>query len=624
MRNLLSRVNSTTALLAALAATLALTAVAMSGRLNDFRAAQVAIDAVSDAQDVQRQIHDLQRERGMEMLAAATAGRSPPTAEFQEVTDRISLLGQQISGFDRIGDPTLRQAVRALETVAHIKEATAQLRGLLSGVFAAGTFTADEATRFVAIRTNRQDRLADFDRLTTGDQRAVLHSVLDSDAAAEAGGYETRALHALHDQGRLEVDPRVWWNVATKVVDELREAQMSLGRTITEQAQRLQGASARGLALCLAAGLATGGAEFLLYTRRGRRRQPVDPGTTLLTGATAGETWQLFAREAAGLTSSAGVVVLRSEGSARSLVASAGPAAEELERLWPAIEDSWVTAAMAGDVPLVLDDLGDRLRGSFGPAVLVPLRVGAGVHALLVCVREPQAARFTDEEADDAAAFADQAARAVMVAENQEAQRRKDVFADRDRIARNLYDRVIHAIVGMGMNLEGVLSAITDSRVRIRVYNVIAQLDRTVRQLRAMVFELQDVDPTESLRHRLVKAVTELVDGDDIILEVSINGNEKGLTPADVVAAIELVVRNVVTSALRRASPAEVDVTIDFGQVLRVVVSHDDTGAPGLGRDEMVDLRKSVALLGGVLSESVDTERGLRLICELPLPPSPE
>jgi hypothetical protein len=61
---------------------------------------------------------------------------------------------------------------------------------------------------------------------------------------------------------------------------------------------------------------------------------------------------------------------------------------------------------------------------------------------------------------------------------------------DRERIARDLHERVIHRVFATGMTLHGVQGLIEDPHARDRIDLAIADLDTVIRELRAVVVEL--------------------------------------------------------------------------------------------------------------------------------------
>lgn len=89
------------------------------------------------------------------------------------------------------------------------------------------------------------------------------------------------------------------------------------------------------------------------------------------------------------------------------------------------------------------------------------------------------AARFTRTQVDELIAFANRA----------------DVLDDRARIANGLHHGVIHQLISIGMSLQSVLSLVP------RLHGAISRLDETVRQLRAVVFDLQSPVPECPLRN---------------------------------------------------------------------------------------------------------------------------
>ena len=76
---------------------------------------------------------------------------------------------------------------------------------------------------------------------------------------------------------------------------------------------------------------------------------------------------------------------------------------------------------------------------------------------MLLALRPAGAHRFTDEQLDLLAAFADQAALAWQLASAQRRMRELDVLSDRDRIARDLHDHVIQRLFAVGLSLQATI-----------------------------------------------------------------------------------------------------------------------------------------------------------------------
>jgi signal transduction histidine kinase len=184
-----------------------------------------------------------------------SAGRA---ATFQFFTDRIATLNGVDFGLEEASDQALRRNVAALRALGEVKEATAQERAFLNGVFSAGGFAKDEFFQFAAMRAAKQAALSEFLRSATAVQRAANAYVLDTGAAREAAYFEQVALGAA-DGRHLQVNPQSWWSALTTVLDGMRQLQQHVGSEIRARADVLQlqstrrmGALGAMVALCLA------------------------------------------------------------------------------------------------------------------------------------------------------------------------------------------------------------------------------------------------------------------------------------------------------------------------------------------------------------------------------------
>src|SRR4029450_6387765 len=85
--------------------------------------------------------------------AAAGAGAGARAATFAFYTARIAALRDVDFGLDSSADPQLRRAVAALGALGDVKEATAQERAFLNGVFSASGFRGGEFLQFMTMRS---------------------------------------------------------------------------------------------------------------------------------------------------------------------------------------------------------------------------------------------------------------------------------------------------------------------------------------------------------------------------------------------------------------------------------------------------------------------------------------
>ncbi|WP_245848758.1 sensor histidine kinase [Lentzea kentuckyensis] len=325
-------------LLVSLALVLALLGVTIAGQFADHSAANGTQKAVSLALTVQDAAHELQRERGLtngmlggenryaatmgpqrlatdkalETLTNAVADDSTPgaptvraaldrlgalittrqnvdasradrAATFQWYTSGIAALNEAEPGLDQAYDPDLRRGLRALGALGAAKEATAQERGFLNGVFAAGRFGAGEYVRFTEIRAARQVGLAAFRHDATATRRAQLDDGLKTEAATRAADSETLAVASAQGPIAERVDPVEWWEQMTSVVDQMRDVQRAAGEDLRQRAVELRDDATVALIVSLVLAVLAVGLEVALVVRC--LRSIVRPLATLATEA---------------------------------------------------------------------------------------------------------------------------------------------------------------------------------------------------------------------------------------------------------------------------------------------------------------------------------------------------
>ncbi|TQS41966.1 nitrate- and nitrite sensing domain-containing protein [Cryptosporangium phraense] len=214
-------------------------------------------DRVADA------LRDLEGLAGVR--AGADTGGAARAATFTFYTARIAQLSNVDFGLDSSTDGQLRSSVTALQALADVKEATAQERAFLNGVFSASGFGKGEFLQFVTMRSAKDAALQTFTRYAPEDARASMSYVLDTGAAREATYFETVALNA-GDGRPLQVNPQSWWSALTTVLDDMLSLQQHVGSVIRARAETLQnGATVRVAVLLAAVLLSVVGSIYLAF-----------------------------------------------------------------------------------------------------------------------------------------------------------------------------------------------------------------------------------------------------------------------------------------------------------------------------------------------------------------------
>lgn len=380
------------------------------------------------------------------------------------------------------------------------------------------------------------------------------------------------------------------------------------------------------VALAAAAAVAVENAElYRTVTRRGQWLAAAEEvASALLSGVEEDEGLQLIARRAA-------------------LVADADAAALVL----PGIDDDWVLEIAVGDPRLVAlvgtvmpEDGRTRHtlrtgRGAlvpdlaaephllvpglrrFGPALYAPLIAREEPVGVLILVRRPGAAGFTDTDLATAQTFAGQAALSLRLAEARRREEGAELVSERARISRDLHDLVVQELFAMGMRLDRLRHRVGQDALA-DVDASLEALDRTVRQIRATVRDLRTPDGTAGLLDR-VRAETDRAGallGFPPRLLVEDPDGAAGVVPDEVADDVVAVVREALANTARHAGAGAVEVLLALDRHRATVrVTDDGRGLPaGPGRRSGLDnLGERARRHGGDLTAGPGPDGGTRL-----------
>lgn len=260
-----------------------------------------------------------------------------------------------------------------------------------------------------------------------------------------------------------------------------------------------------------------------------------------------------------------------------------------------------------------------------GPAVVVRVRgAGGGQPGVLVLSRESGGRRFSLDEGDMAAGFACHVGLALELAHAQEARRQLLMFADRDRIARDLHDLVIQRLFATGLGMNSLAGRTGEPATRMRLGEFTDDLDETIRAIRQAIFQLHHARDGAGLRAQVFTAVRDVTPALGCTPALRLDGPLDDLVSSDLAGHALAVLREALTNVARHAHATTVSVSVSVDQRhLLLAVSDDGVGVGDPRRiSGLASMRSRADQLGGscTISSPVSPDgRGTRMQWAVPL-----
>ncbi|HEV7655555.1 MAG TPA: GAF domain-containing protein [Mycobacteriales bacterium] len=256
----------------------------------------------------------------------------------------------------------------------------------------------------------------------------------------------------------------------------------------------------------------------------------------------------------------------------------------------------------------------------FGPALLVPLGGDPAV-GVLIAANAVDGAQFDPDAIELVVALALQAALTLQLAEARQAQQQLTLYADRDRIARDLHDQVIQRLFATGMSLESLIRQVVPA-AQPKLHRAVDDLDQSIRDIRTTIYALQaPADAPIGLRQRLAGVTDEVVGGSGLRLDLRIDGPVDTTVPAEVAEHATAVLREALTNVVRHAEATGVAVSVSASERLRIEIADDGVGLPAGGRRSgLVNLAQRATQLGGTFTAEPGPDgSGALLTWDVPL-----
>lgn len=213
-----------------------------------------------------------------------------------------------------------------------------------------------------------------------------------------------------------------------------------------------------------------------------------------------------------------------------------------------------------------------------GRLVVAPLDTDLSYEGLLVLLLETGPEWCPTNDGELLTSYAAQASLALDRAESLVAREEWMLTADRDRIARELHDLVIQRLYATGLLLRGAHRLDNLADVRPRLAAAVADLDQTMRDIRAVIFELEH-GHDDSLRGGVAALVREYAPALGFLPELIMTGAIDSLVDRDLREQVLAVLREALSNCVQhaRASSCRVGLDVDADELV-LEVADDGVG----------------------------------------------
>jgi signal transduction histidine kinase len=316
---------------------------------------------------------------------------------------------------------------------------------------------------------------------------------------------------------------------------------------------------------------------------------------------------------------------------ALEVVAAYGPGSDELHDHGNFALDTF-QATTSGGLVAALGTAGSEpesrvaevLRnGEIETLLLLPMGGDHGMRGWLMCGRRRDKHSFSDLDLDIADTFIGQMSVALDLAAARTLLERMHLLEDRERIARDLHDHVIQSLYAAGLKVKTAGSIATPAVREGRLSEVVHEIDDSIRQLRASIFQLNGptAAPARTVRGAVLEVVRQITPAlgfqPDVSFEGPLDATVGSLLRAEIVAVLREAGTNVGRHA--HATRMSVELATD-GRTFCLKVVDDGVGiGVATRRSGLSNLRLRAEILGGDLALEQPTDGGTALRWSVPL-----
>ncbi|ASN39339.1 histidine kinase [Arthrobacter sp. 7749] len=261
-------------------------------------------------------------------------------------------------------------------------------------------------------------------------------------------------------------------------------------------------------------------------------------------------------------------------------------------------------------------------ESGIGPALLIALSSGAVGDDFLILARGPGEQPYSDHENILAGKYGRQSALALELMRVSGNREESAVFADRDRIAKDLHDLVIQRIFAAGLSTKSLALFTTEPVALERIDAITEELDSTMADIRETIHSLQEPrDTVRSLSNRISQVVRKLSATLPFAPGLHLGEGIDRLVPLAMEGHVLAVISEGLSNAVHHAKAESINVRVDVDtEKIMVAVVDDGCGFRRLkGRNGLDNMKARAQELNGTFLVKSSQDQGTRFEWTAPL-----
>ena len=283
----------------------------------------------------------------------------------------------------------------------------------------------------------------------------------------------------------------------------------------------------------------------------------------------------------------------------------------------------------SGRPEVINDAMLDGRLGAFtaierGSLMAVPLTAADRCLGALLIGNERGHGHFSALDLEMATTFAGHAALVIEFAAAQEDRHRLGLLEERDRIARDLHDRVIQTIFATGLGIQGVAGQLGRGAAADRLAGYVADIDKIISQLRSSIYQLHSPskNPAGTLHAQLLDAIDSTGAAIGLAPDIRFTGGADVLLPDEIVADLVAAAGETLIIIGRHAEATSAGITLDIGaDQVTLQISADGKAFAESPIDGLDGIRARAMRHGGAFEITTPADGGTALSWSALLPP---